>query len=89
MLNFDVHNNQNQTRSGVVVFEVRDSNEFTVYLGWQSVNVGANGNSSMAVSWVPSDDGRYVIRTFALQGLEGDEVKSWSAIYESRRLNVE
>lgn len=93
MLHFDVHNNRADTRSGIVVFEVRDSDGFTVYIGWQTITVRPNGDYTMTAywipySWTPSESGEYVIRTFALRGLEGENVGSLSSIFESKRLFV-
>jgi hypothetical protein len=88
MLHFDVHNTRADARSGVVVFEVRDSDDFTVYIGWQTVTIDPGSDNAMMVSWIPPKSGEYVIRAFALKGLEGDDVQSWSQIYESGQLFV-
>lgn len=53
MLHLEVHNNQAQSNTAVMVYEIRNSDGFTVYLGWQGVTVGPNGSSIVSQSWLP------------------------------------
>lgn len=57
----------------VGVIEVRDSDGFTVYLGWTTGIMAAGGQGSGGASWLASDAGKYEIRTFPLTSLTAPE----------------
>lgn len=64
----------------VAIFEIRDSNGFTMYLTWQSGTTATSGQVNVSASWTAEDIGIYEVRTFFLSDLTNpvvlDEV--WS-----------
>jgi len=77
-LSTTVTNNNNAQQPFVALIEVRDSNDVTVFLSWQSGTLEPRGTTDIAVSWLPYNIGTYQIRTFTLSsiGTEGVEVLS-------------
>lgn len=69
-LQIEVLNTRAESRSGMAIFEVRDWDGFTVYLGWQGVTVGPNGKSVISQSWLPPRTGEFLFRTFAISSIE-------------------
>ncbi len=71
-----IMNNNNQEQPLVVIFDVRDSQGATIYLGFQSGMLEPNGHTEIGVQWQPSQTGTYEIRTFAISDLEETELLS-------------
>lgn len=69
----------------VAIFEVRDSDGFTVYLTWQSGTTAAGGHVDASASWTAEDIGVYDVRTFSLSNLTSPVVLD---VVESRSIPV-
>jgi plastocyanin len=50
----------------IVILEVRDSNDVTVFLGLQNFTIQANSQTEVGLSWVPRQAGEYQLRAFTL-----------------------
>jgi hypothetical protein len=77
-LSTNVTNNNNDQQLFVALIEVRDSNDVTVFLSWQTGTLEPRASADIAVSWLSNNVGTYQIRTFTLSSinLEGAEVLS-------------
>lgn len=60
----------------VALMEVRDSNDVTVYLAWQTGTLPPNGHSDIGLSWTPDFSGSYTARTFAISSLSNPSILS-------------
>ena len=78
-------NERSVSQPYVAIFEVRDSDGFTVYLTWQIGIVTAGGQADAGVSWVANEVGVHEIRTFILSSLSNPVAL---AIVESRSIPV-
>ena len=75
-LSTTVTNNNNDQEVFVALIEVRDSNDVTVFLSWQSGNLESRGTTDISVAWLPDNAGLYQVRTFVLSSLGNGEVLS-------------
>ena len=50
----------------IVIFEARDSNDVTVFLGLQNFTIQADSQAEVAASWMPRQAGEYQLRVFTL-----------------------
>lgn len=66
-------NERSVSQPCVAIFEVRDSDGFTVYLTWQSGTVAAGGQADVGVSWIANETGTHSIRTIFLSSLSSPE----------------
>ncbi|HEY7507866.1 MAG TPA: hypothetical protein VH677_01940 [Nitrososphaera sp.] len=89
LLNLLVTNRYDTTESVVVISEIRDAEGITWYLAWQGTTLEENGNSTMGVSWLPTEAGEYEIRSFAVDSLDPESMDVVSPVYTSRSLIVE
>jgi hypothetical protein len=76
VLSTTVNNNENQETPFVAIVEVRDSNDVTTYLAWQTGTLNANGHAEVGLSWTPSQSGNYQVRTFILSDLSNPSILS-------------
>lgn len=76
MLATNVRNNNAQPQPFVALIEVRDSNGVTVFLGWQTGTLPANGQINVGLSWTPDSPGDYEVRTFVISSLDNPRVLS-------------
>ena len=51
----------------VILMEVRDSKDVTVYLQFQIVTLESNTYTNLGISWIPSEQGKHEIRSFAIK----------------------
>jgi hypothetical protein len=73
-LSTTISNNNELERPFVVIIEVRDSNNVTVFLALQSGTLQPEGSADIGVLWQPKDSGLFEIRTFAISNI-GDEAE--------------
>ena len=77
-----------------IIVEIRDSNDVTTYLSWQSGKVDGNGNYTMESSWTPTQGcafpneacDTYQIRTFVITDIDNPQILS--AIYSIDGITV-
>lgn len=60
----------------VAIMEVRNAEGVTVSIGWQSATLKEQGTREVGMSWVPTESGRYEVRTFLLSSLSNPQVLS-------------
>lgn len=65
-LSTTIANNNEQLQPFVLLFEVRDSNDVTVFLALQSGTLGPNGSADIGVLWQPLNQGAFEVRSFAI-----------------------
>lgn len=88
LLNLSLTNRYDTEESVVAITEVRDAEGITWYLAWQGTTLDENGNSTMSVSWLPTEAGEYEIRSFAVDSVEPGSIDAVSPVYTSRTLLV-
>jgi len=59
-----------------VVIEVRDEDDVTLYLQFQSGRLDAKADSELSLAWTPEKPGKYELRTFALSDLTLPQIYS-------------
>lgn len=69
-------NNVDEPTPFTALIEVRDSNDVTVYLAWQTGVLAAGGQSEVGLSWTPENPGDYTVRTFVISDLDNPRVLS-------------
>ncbi|MEO9294258.1 MAG: hypothetical protein ABI347_01510 [Nitrososphaera sp.] len=69
ILSSAISNQRNVTQSFVVVFEVRDSDGSSVYVGWQNATLAPKGQMQVGMSWLANVAGDYDIRTVIVSSL--------------------
>ena len=65
-LSTTIANNNEQLQPFVVLFEVRDSNDVTIFLAFQSGTLDPNGSADIGVLWQPLNEGAFEVRSFAI-----------------------
>lgn len=75
-----VHNNNSTEQSMVILIEVRDDNDVTIDLFWQTSKIEAKGNYTMETSWTPSKVGTDSIRSFAFTDFEKPQTQILSEV---------
>lgn len=88
VLYLTIQNKLSEKQPAVIIYEVWNEEEFTVYLAWQTVTIPANGEYEMSVSWLPSAPGNYILRTFALSSLNPEDSEVLSSVFVSEMLTV-
>jgi hypothetical protein len=58
----------------VVITEIRDHDDISVFVAWQSGMLQTRGGSRMGFSWLQEKPGEYVIRTFVISNLENPQI---------------
>jgi hypothetical protein len=76
MLEVGIENNEDIVQPFVLLVEVRESSDITIFLAWQSGSLGPMEQSEVGVSWTPKNKGEYEIRAFAITDLQNAEVLS-------------
>jgi hypothetical protein len=76
VLSTTVINNNAVSLPILVVLEVRNSEQVTESLVWQTGSLVPQGSTNMGVSWLPQRSGNYEVRTFVISDLERAEVLS-------------
>jgi hypothetical protein len=74
ILSATFENDRHVSQPYVAMFEVRDSDGFTVYLTWQTGIMAASGQANVGVSWIAESIGEHQIRTFLLSSLTNPEI---------------
>ena len=69
-------NNQPGPQPYAAIVEVRDSNDITVSLQWQTGTLPQGGSQGIGVSWTPDQPGTYHVRVFVLTNLSNPQVLS-------------
>ena len=59
----------NTPQKFVSIFQISNKNGMTVMLSWISSEISAGGTADISVSWIPDDEGTYIIQTFLWQGI--------------------
>ncbi len=65
-LSTTIANNNEQPQPFVVLIEVRDSDDVTVFLALQSGTLDPNGFAEIGVLWQPLNQGAFEVRSFAI-----------------------
>jgi len=60
----------------VVIIEVRDSNDVTVFLALQSGTLEPNGRTAVGTSWTAGEPSAYFFRTFTISDLQDPSILS-------------
>lgn len=60
----------------VVIIEVRDSDNTTVFLALQSGTLEPNGRTAVGTSWTAGEPSAYFFRTFTISGLQDPSILS-------------
>ena len=81
-LSTTISNNNEQTQPFVVLVEVRDSNNVTVFLALQSGTLDPEGSTDIGVLWQPPNEGTFEVRSFAITEL-GASVEPLSTVARS------
>ncbi len=76
VLSTTVKNNEAGSTSYAAIVEVRDSNDITVYLNWQTGTLTANGETGIGLSWTPDQPGKYTVKVYVLSGLANPRILS-------------
>ena len=74
------NNADEESKPFIGIIEVRDSNDVTTFLSWESTSVKSNSSSIIEFSWEPLGRGTYSARTFAISQLTDGEILSPIAI---------
>lgn len=75
-LEVGIENNEDIIHPFVLLVEVRESSDTTIFLAWQSGLLGPMEQSEVGVSWTPKNKGEYEIRAFAISDLQNPVVLS-------------
>lgn len=82
-LSTSITNNNEKSQPFVVIIEVRDSNDVTVFLALQSGTLDPSGSTNIGVLWQPYQAGTFEVRTFAITSISGEvELLSSPAVSE-------
>jgi hypothetical protein len=76
VLSTSIKNNNALSQPFVVIVEVRNSQDVTDSLVWQSGTLNPNSSIDVGMSWLPSSAGKYEARTFVISDLQHPEVLS-------------
>lgn len=79
LIHITVTNNEPASQPFTAIVEVRDEDDITLNLQWQSGTLGPNGSQEMAMSWTAdpeSEFGEVSIRAFAITDFENPQVLS-------------
>lgn len=68
-LSTTIANNNEQLQPFVVLLEVRDKNDVTVFLALQSGTLDPDGSTDIGVLWQPLSEGTFEVRSFAITEL--------------------
>jgi hypothetical protein len=60
----------------VVIIEVRDSDNTTVFLALQSGTLEPNGSTAVGTSWTAGEPSAYFFRTFTISNLQDPSILS-------------
>jgi len=63
----------------VVLIEIRDSADVTVFLGWQSRTLEPNRQTHIGIGWTPTFPDDYEIRAFVISGFDNPRILSYVA----------
>jgi hypothetical protein len=88
LLDLSLTNRYDTSESVVAIVDVQDEEGVTWYLAWQGISLDENGNSTMRISWLPTEAGEYQIRSFAVDSVEPGSIDVLSPVYTSRTLLV-
>ena len=76
VLSTTVVNSADGAQPFVALVEVRDSNDVTTSLAWQTGTLSAGGRADVGLSWTPNDSGNYKVRTFVISSLNNPQILS-------------
>ena len=76
ILSTTVTNGNSAQQPYAVIAEVRDSNNITVYLQWQTGTLPPAGSTGVGMSWTPDTQGTYTIRMFVMTSVANPQVLS-------------
>ncbi|MEO9321544.1 MAG: hypothetical protein ABI361_12835 [Nitrososphaera sp.] len=71
-----VQNNNNNAQPFAAIIEVRDSNDVTVSLTFQTGTLNAGGSLNVGSSWTPDTSGTYTVRTFIVTNIATPQLLS-------------
>jgi hypothetical protein len=57
----------------ILLFEIRDAEDLTVSLSWQTITLNAHGRVEAGMSWTPTEAGEYEMRAFLVNRLENPQ----------------
>ena len=81
-LSTTISNNNEQPQPFVVLVEVRDSNNVTIFLALQSGTLDPEGSTDIGILWQPLNEGTFEVRSFAITEL-GASVELLSTVARS------
>jgi hypothetical protein len=81
VLSTTIANNVDADQPFVALVEVRDSDEATIFLAWQTGILDSNDDAEVGLSFMPDKPGTYSIRTFVISSLSDPQILS--AVEES------
>lgn len=76
MLSTTISNPQSARQPFITLFEVRDSNQVTVFLSWVSGTIPPGEQFDLGVMWQPQTTGSYNVRTYAVTDLKNPQILS-------------
>ncbi len=76
VLTTTVINKNDQAQPFVALIEVRDSNDVTVYLAWQTGTLNPSGQANIGLSWTPDNSDSYTVRAFVISSLDKPTILS-------------
>lgn len=70
LIDISARNTQDFGQSSLLVVEIRDQNDTRAYVAWQNRYMDALSDYRMTASWIPTEEGTYTVRIFAITSLE-------------------
>lgn len=82
VLSTTIRNNNANLQQFLSIVEVRNSNQVTESLDWQTGTLNPDGSAEVGISWMAERSGTYQIRAFVISGFEEPEILSRVVISE-------
>lgn len=82
VLSTTIKNNNANVQPFLAIVEVRNSQQVTESLEWQTGTLNADASADIGISWTPERAGTYQIRTFVISDFEQLEILSPVAVSE-------
>jgi hypothetical protein len=82
VLSTTIKNNNANVQPFLAIVEVRNSQQVTESLEWQTGSLSPDGSADIGISWTPERAGTYQIRTFVISDFERLDILSPVAVSE-------
>ena len=76
MIKTTLFNTLDELQPFVVILQVRDSNDVTTYIAWQSGILDPLGNSTIGVLWSPKEKSTYDVSAYAVSDFTATHILS-------------